>query len=135
HELRRVAPDDLRLVLFRRGAVAFRPAFPIEKRQVERDRRRLERLAILPWNLVIRPPEPSQPRIDVDPTQHRPKAKHLMTLQDDRLTRPLPLVVLQLLHEGEKPRHAAEIEPIRERRTALPLDVPQMPFTRQPVIP
>ena len=128
-----VVEHDARLLAFRRHAVPFGSRFPIEKREVERDERGLQRFPVLAREFVVRHPEAAQPGVRVHPREQTPEAESLMRLEQDVLPRPFPLVMPQGFREPEKPFRAPELPPIGESAPPLAIPIAEVPHSREPV--
>src|SRR6185436_15764362 len=104
HQLLGVAEHQfLGLAALRGEAIPLRASLAVEERDVDRDDRGLERLAVLAGNLVVGGAEAAESRVDVDPAENRSEPELLPGLQHDRLHGPLALVMFQL---GGEPKEA-----------------------------
>jgi hypothetical protein len=70
----------------------------------------------------------------MDPREQAAEDELLPRLKDERLSRVLAFVVLQLRREPEEPIGLLVVEPIRKSRRAFALPVAQMSLTAQDVV-
>src|SRR5262245_49702490 len=107
-ELLGIVEDDLRLVALRRNRVTLRARLVVEEGDIVGDDRRLERLTVLAWDLVVGGAKAPQAGLDIDPAEDRSEAKLLIRLQEDDPPRPFAFVVPQLRGEAIEAIRAIE---------------------------